>query len=306
MNVTLKHLTYFAALAEHRHFGRAAEACHVSQPALSVQIRDLEQALNGPLVERRTRDVTLTPFGRQTLAAAQRILQEIEALERAARWRKGLAGSLSLGMIPTIAPYLLPGALAALRARDISLDVHLREGKTERLISLLHAGHLDAAVMALPSGGEGLVDIPLFEDRFLLAGTPAQLKALDHASDGLHPEALQPHRLMLLEDGHCLTDQALAVCGRGRGHSQIDMGASSLPTLTRLVAAGFGLTLLPELSIADEQSATPEIALRRFADPQPARHIGLVRRAGVSDAGWFDALAAVLQDVGQALVAQTR
>ncbi|GAA6207390.1 hydrogen peroxide-inducible genes activator [Cognatishimia sp. WU-CL00825] len=302
MNLTIKQLSYFKALATHRNFGRAAAACFVSQPAMSVQIRELERTLNGRLVERHARDIVLTPFGRQTLDYANRILADVADLERAARWRSGLAGKLALGMIPTIAPYLLPSALAALRARDISLDVQVMEGKTDRLIGLLEAGNLDAAVMALPSGVEGLTDVPLFEDRFLLAGTPARVDALEAAVESLQPTALENHQLMLLEDGHCLTDQALDVCGRGRGHSQINMGASSLSTLSRLVEAGFGLTLMPELAAQVEQAATPGITLRRFAEPQPSRQIGLVRRAGSDDDGWFAELATLLTEVGQGLL----
>ena len=305
MSVTLKQLTYFKALAEHRNFGRAAEACHVSQPALSVQIRELEANLNGPLVERHARDVVLTPFGRQTLAHAERVLAEVETLQRSARWRSGLAGKLALGMIPTIAPYLLPDALAALRARDISLDVQVMEGKTDRLISMLLAGSLDAAVMALPAGAEGLTEHPLFEDRFLLAGMPSRIAALTDAAESLRPAVLESHQLMLLEDGHCLTDQALEVCGRGRGHSLINMGASSLPTLSRLVAAGFGFTLMPELAAQVETKATPGITLHRFSDPQPSRQIGLVRRVGSEEEGWFMELAEVLRDVGQTLIGNT-
>ncbi len=306
MTITLRQLTYFKALAAHRNFGRAAGACHVSQPALSVQIKDLETSLKGPLVERHARDVVLTPFGRQTLEYANRILQDVETLEQSARWRSGLVGQLALGMIPTIAPYLLPNALERLRSRDISLDVHVMEGKTDRLIGMLQAGTLDAAVMALPSGHEGLTEIPLFEDRFLLAGTPERVQVLENAAETLRPTVLQSHQLMLLEDGHCLTDQALEVCGRGRGHSQINMGASSLATLSRLVAAGFGFTLMPELAIFVEQASTPGITLCRFSSPEPSRQIGLVRRAGSGDDGWFVELAELLRGVGNDLVAATR
>ncbi len=303
MNVTLKQLRYFRALAEHRNFGRAAEACHISQPALSIQIKELEAHLNGPLVERHARDVVLTPFGRQALTYAERILDEIETLQRSARWRSGLAGKLALGVIPTIAPYLLPDALATLRARDISLDVQVMEGKTDRLINMLHAGTLDAAVMALPSGVDGLTELPLFQDRFLLAGTPERVQHLEKAVKTLEPLTLKTHQLMLLEDGHCLTDQALEVCGRGRGHSLINMGASSLPTLTRLVAAGFGFTLMPELAAKVELAATPGITLRRFHGEQPARQIGLVRRQGSDEDGWFTELADMLAKVGSDIVA---
>jgi LysR family transcriptional regulator, hydrogen peroxide-inducible genes activator len=308
MNFTLRQLTYFIALAEQRNFGRAAEVVHVSQPALSVQIRELERSLGAALVERQARDVVLTPFGQRILTHAARVMAATQALEDAARWRGGLAGRLRLGLIPTIAPYLLPGALEALRSRDISLDVQVQEAKTDRLLAELRAGRLDAAVIALPAAEDGLIAVPLFEDRFLLAGTAARLEAQGGGAgaEALRPMELGASQLLLLEEGHCLTDQALDVCGRGRGHAQINMGASSLSTLSRLVAAGFGLTLMPELAALPEQRAAPAMELRRFGAPEPARQVGLVRRAASADDGWFTLLAGMLADVGQALVAEAR
>ncbi len=305
MNITLRQLTYFRALAEHRHFGRAAEAVHISQPALSVQIKELEATLGGALVERQAREVLLTPFGRRILDQTQKVLNEVRGLEEAARWKQGLSGRLSLGVIPTIAPYLLPGALAALRARDIRLDVQVQEGKTHRLIAALRSGDLDAAVLALPTGDPGLVAEALFEDRFLLAGTAARLEALGSA-ETLRPTGLRPEQLLLLEDGHCLTDQALEVCGQGRGSAQINTGASSLATLTRLVAAGFGLTLMPEMAAVAETQAAPCMRLQRFAAPEPFRVIGLVRRASSVDDGWFSDLAGVLRVTGEGLIGAAR
>lgn len=298
MNVTLRQLSYFKALAEQRHFGRAAEVVNVSQPALSVQIRDMEASLGQPLVERRTRDAVLTPFGRMILVHAEKVLNDVQALEEAARWRGGLSGRLNLGLIPTIAPYILPDVLEALRSEDVSLDVHVQEAKTDRLIRSLMSGQLDAAVMALPAAGDGLVGAPLFEDRFMLAGSEARLSQLGAAVETLRPTALGAAPLLLLEDGHCLTDQALELCGRNRSHAQIDTGASSLPTLSRLVAAGFGLTLIPELAARDELRAAPEMRLMRFAAPEPSRQIGLVRRASSQQEGWFDELTDMLRAVG--------
>ena len=306
MNITLRQLSYFKALAEQRNFGRAADVVHVSQPALSVQIRELERTLGADLVERQARGVVLTPFGRRILSHAEGILAATQALEDAARWRGGLAGQLRLGLIPTIAPYILPATLEALRSRDISLDVQVQEAKTGRLLADLRGGVLDAVVIALPSGEEGLIEAPLFEDRFLLAGTGARLETLGQEAEALRPLGLGVSQLLLLEEGHCLTDQALEVCGRGRGHAQINMGASSLATLSRLVAAGFGLTMMPELAALQEQRAAPNMRLMRFSAPEPARRIGLVRREASLDDGWFTALADVLREVGQALVAEAR
>ena len=302
MKFTLRQLTYFKALAEQRNFGRAAAVCNVSQPALSVQIRTLEEALGGPLVERRTRDVVLTPLGRTVLEMGAQVLNAAQHLDQLGRDGAAVGQSLSLGLIPTIAPYLLPGVLAALRAENLALQISVREAKTSRLVEALADGSLDAAVMALPSGSEELSETPLFEDRFLLAGSPARLQA----AGAVRPTDLEPRQLMLLEDGHCLTDQALEVCGRGRGQPGINLGASSLATLSRMVAAGFGLTLMPELAARTEAQSVPDLALRRFPAPEPSRPIGLVRRRSSPAAPWFDRRARVLTEVGKAEIAAAR
>ena len=297
MNFTLRQLEYFLALCEARNFGRAAESCHVSQPALSVQIKTLEQVLGGVLVERQARDILLTPLGREVQAMAQEVLGAANRLDLLARDRRAAPRRLVLGLIPTLAPYLLPGVLAALRAGDLSLQVSVREARTERLLADLAAGRLDAAVMALPVAAPGLAAEPLFSDRFLLAGSAVRMARLDPAPPD--PRRLGGAPLMLLEDGHCLTDQALEVCGLDRGGAGIDTGASSLATLSRLVAEGFGLTLMPELAARAELAAAPGLALRRFADPQPFRTVGLVRRATTPGQGWFSDLAAVIGTVGR-------
>lgn len=306
MNITLKQLEYFAALAEQRNFGRAAETVHISQPALSVQIRELETQLGQTLVERKARDVVLTPFGRTILDHAERVLGEMRSLKEQARWRDGLSGRLRLGVIPTIAPYILPAALAALRSRDIRLDVEVQESKTARLIDSLRSGELDVALMALPTREAGMTEWPLFEDRFVLAGTETRLRALGPSRENLRPTELGPSQLMLLEDGHCLTDRALEICGRDRGHAQINMGASSLATLTRLVAAGFGLTLMPELAISAEAPASPAMRMVRFADPQPSRQIGLVLRKSTQGGAWLRELAEILIAAGQDQILRAR
>lgn len=300
MHFTLRQLRYFKSLCQHRNFGRAAEASHVSQPALSVQIKSLEEAMGGPLVERHARDVVVTPLGRQVLAQANTILDAAKGLDRLARDHGEGRRSLSLGLIPTLAPYLLPGTLAELRARDLNLSVEVREARTSRLLDALREGELDAAVLALPAGVPGLVEEDLFEDRFLLAGSSARLQQI--GAGAIRPGDLESEQLMLLEDGHCLTDQALEVCGRERAGPGINMGAGSLGTLSRLVAAGFGLTLMPELAARAECEAARGLALQRFPEPQPFRRIGLVRRAATEGDGWFCDLADIIRSVGQAIV----
>ncbi|MGC9419203.1 MAG: LysR substrate-binding domain-containing protein [Rhodovulum sp.] len=306
MNITLRQLSYFIALAEARNFGRAAETMHVSQPALSVQIRELEAMLGVQLVERKPRDVVLTPAGHDLLRHARRVMEEMRALKDSARWQSGLGGRLSLGVIPTVAPYLLPVALPMLRAQNLSLDLGIREALTDRLLVDLADGRLDAALVAVPTGRVDLVERDLFEDRFLLAGSAAQIAALGAGAEGIRPAALDPDRLLLLEEGHCLSDQALEVCAMKRDATRVDLGASSLATLCGLVAEGFGLTFLPEIALQSEQSASPGLTVRRFGPPEPARRLGLVRRRLSRDDGWFTGLVELLAEAGDQLTAHAR
>lgn len=294
MNITLRQLQYFIALSETRHFGRAAERVHISQPALSVQIAALEATLAAQLVDRGGRGVILTPTGHAVAAHARKVMAEMRALQDAARSERGLSGQLTLGVIPTVAPYLLPVALPLLRARNVTLDLRVREAQTEVLLDDLALGRLDAAVIALPSGRPGLEEVHLATDRFLLAGSEAQIAALAARDAPLHPADIAPGRLLLLDEGHCLADQALEVCGLDRAATRVDLGASSLATLAGLVAEGFGLTLLPEIARATESAAAPGMRLARFAAPEPARRLGLVHRAGPGGGGWVDELAALL------------
>lgn len=306
MNFTLRQLHYFKALVQQRNFGRAAQVCHVSQPALSVQIKQLEDLMGGALVERHARNVVPTPLGRDVLSLVEDVLGAASRLDRLARDQSDGRRSLSLGIIPTMAPYLLPGVLAALRAGDLSLQVQIREARTERLIAALKAGEIDAAVLALPTATKGLSEQPLFEDRFLLAGSERRLRSLPQGADAVRPTDLKAAHLMLLEDGHCLSDQALEVCGHDRNSAQINMGASSLPTLSRLVAEGFGLTLMPELAAQSELAAVPGLNLIRFPEPEPSRTVGLVRRDTTNGEGWFDDLAFLIRQVGEGIVQDSR
>ncbi|WP_370161010.1 LysR substrate-binding domain-containing protein [Limimaricola soesokkakensis] len=304
MNPSLKQLRYFVALAETGGFGRAAETVFVSQPALSQQIKELETILGVELVERLPRGIRLTRAGREVLERSRRILGEVAELERAARLSRGLTGRLRLGVIPTVAPYLLPIALTRLRARDLTLDIRVREAQTETLLDDLEAGRVDAVVAALPLPVAGLAVEPLVSDRFVLAGTAARLARWIGDPEALRPTSLAPDQLLLLDEGHCLADQALEVCGlRGRG--RVDLGASSLATLSGLVAEGFGLTLLPEIALRAETAAAPGLALMRFAAPEPARELALVRRAG-GDGGWAAPLADLLREAGAELLGSAR
>lgn len=301
MNITLRQLSYFQALCETRHFGRAAERVHVSQPALSTQIKEMEDRLGTALIDRRTREVRLTPMGREVLEVADRVLGEMARLEHTARWQDGLRGRLKLGIIPTVAPYLLPVALPLLRARDVSLDLRLTEAQTGQLLEELSEGKLDAAVLALPAGLPELVERPLFDDYFYLAVSSAQAEVLARGAPP-KPQDLNPNRLLLLDEGHCLADQALDVCGTRRDQTRVDLRASSLPTLCGMVAAGFGQTLLPSISLAKEAAAAPDMRLIPFAGRSPRRVIGLVRRDLGGPDGWFQELGDVLEEAGKDLL----
>ena len=294
MKFTLRQLEYFLALDEMRNFGLAAERCNVSQPGLSVQIKALEEGLGRALFERRSGGLRLTRFGQDMLRHARQVLSAARGLEQAARWQDGLSGVLNIGFIPTVAPYLLPKALPLIRAQAATLELRIREAQTAALFDDLDAGRLDAAVVALPIAQQGYDVAPLFEDRFLLAGTAGRIAELNGQLEPLRPAHIDPGQLLLLDEGHCLADQALEVCNIDRARMQIDLGASSLATLCGLVALGHGYTFLPEIAVLNETAAAPDIVLQRFAAPEPRRCIGLICRSGPGERGWFDALAALL------------
>ncbi|MBO9454123.1 hydrogen peroxide-inducible genes activator [Paracoccus sp. R12_1] len=297
--MTLRQLRYFLALADHGHFTRAAEVTHVSQPALSMQIRALEEIAGGPLVERITGGVVLTPRGRELAAHARRVMAAMAGLEQGLR-QPGEGGRLMLGMIPTVAPYLLPEALPVLRARDVGRDLHLREAQTDRLLDELDCGRLDAVVVATPPEGRGMVAAPLFTDRFLLAGSAARIAQIQGRA--VAPKELDPGQLLLLDEGHCLGDQALEVCGLNRRSSHLDLGAASLSTLCRLAAQGMGLTFLPQIALRQEIAAAPGLTAIAFPDPQPLREVVLIRRASTPAEGWFDELADTLRAAARNLL----
>ncbi|WP_226550722.1 hydrogen peroxide-inducible genes activator [Celeribacter naphthalenivorans] len=303
--LTLRQMTYFVALAERRSFSAAAEAVHVTQPALSQQIKEMEASLGTQLVERLPRDIRLTRAGQVVLERCHEILALTRNLEAEIRLSKGLTGRLTLGVIPTIAPYLLPRALTRIKAAALDLDMRVREAQTAELIAMVAAGQLDAAVIALPYDTLGLMAEPLFTDRFLLAGSQARIEALT-AQSAPRPTDLSPDTLLLLDEGHCLADQALDVCGLKRTRQTVDLGASSLATLCGLVAQGFGLTFLPEIALCSEMAASPDMAVRRFPDPQPERTVALVRRHSTEVKEWFTELAALLKDAGEELLCEAR
>ena len=290
--VTLRQLRYLEALAETLHFGQAAEACAITQPALSMQIKELEDELQVSLIERRKSGIELTEQGEEIVRRGRTILASVrDLLDYAKHRERVLSGSLKLGAIPSIAPYLLPSALPELQRRFPDLTLHLRETITETLIRELISGELDLILIALPIVGLEIETFHLFDDKFVLAARATKGKratATDMLAHG---------RLLLLEEGHCLRDQALSFCRLVTPESRESFGATSLATIVQMVANGYGITLLPEMAIASEVHTSGDIRLLPFRAPEPKREIGLAWRKTSPRKRDFIQLAELLRDV---------
>ena len=294
MTLTLRQLEYFAAVARTLHFGSAATACRVTQPALSSQIQQLENSLGTPLFERNRRVVRLTDAGARLLPRAQSILSEVAGLRSAAAAHAPpLTGDLRLGVIPTVAPYALPQFVPTARRRYPDLRLLIREDRTPDLVQQLADGELDLLLLALEADLGDVTTLPLYRDPFALAvpnghplGTTRPIKTSD----------LAEAELLLLEDGHCLRDQALDVCQIAGADEASDFRASSLNTLVRMVAAGTGMTLIPEIAIPTEVRSRDQVTLRRFGPRGPARTIGLAWRRSSPRVEEFELLATALRE----------
>lgn len=272
-NITIKQLRYCDALARHGHFGRAAAACAISQPALSMQIKELEESLGAVLFERGARQIQPTIFGEEFTLRARNILRSVDELGDLARASQGrLSGRLRLGVIPTIAPYLLPTLIGNLSRTDIGLDIHVRESLTHKLIHELLEGQLDAAIVALPVSEPALTEVALFEESFLLVRPLA-----DERKPVPSRDLLREMRLLLLEEGHCFRDQALSFCNIQSALPREGLDGSSLSTLVQIVGAGIGVTLIPEMAMAVETRSAP-VSVVRLKDPQPLRTVGMIWR----------------------------
>ncbi|MFK7745569.1 MAG: LysR substrate-binding domain-containing protein [Roseobacter sp.] len=293
--ITLKQLRYFEALARHKHFGRAAEVCSITQPALSQQIKELEGILGAPLVERGARHMRLTALGEAFVTRAQAILLGVDELGDLVRANTGpLAGKLRLGIIPTVAPYLLPKIMMALTQSFPELAVELRETVTRSLIDDLLDARLDVAVLALPISEPALTEFDLFAEDFVLVRPPEDA---DNAVPG--PAMLQAMRLLLLEEGHCFRDQALSFCAVNKAQPKQVMEGSSLSTLVQMVGARMGVTLIPEMAVALETKSA-DVAVARFPAPAPARKIGMVWRKTNPLSDQFREIGAILRGIGGA------
>ncbi|MFI1162539.1 LysR substrate-binding domain-containing protein [Streptomyces sp. NPDC020801] len=309
---SLSQLRAFAAVAEHLHFRDAAAAIGMSQPALSGAVSALEETLGVTLLERTTRKVLLSPAGERLAARAKAVLAEVGALlEEAEALRAPFTGVLRLGVIPTVAPYLLPTVLRLVHDRYPDLDLQVHEEQTASLLEGLAGGRLDLLLLAVPLGVPGVVELPLFDEDFVLV-TP-----LDHwlgGREGIPREALRELNLLLLDEGHCLRDQALDICreagpglkavgrspsaGGGGGRREgvpVTTTAAGLSTLVQLVAGGLGCTLLPRTALEVETSRSSRLLTGCFADPAPSRRIALAMRAGAARGAEYQELAAALR-----------
>jgi LysR family hydrogen peroxide-inducible transcriptional activator len=298
--LTVRQMRYFDALVTTRHFGRAAEIVNVSQPALSAQIAELERDLGVTLFERNRAGAILTRQGEALLPEIRAILRSVDSLYDRARQATGvLEGRLRLGIIPTVAPYLVPVLIPMLRTRFPKLEIELRELLTSACVDDVKAGRLDCAIVALPQHDETLEVLSLFEDRFLIA------MADDEATVLMSPmtEAqVDVDRLLLLEEGHCLRDQALSVCGTSAGRRVANYGATSMATLLQMVSHGMGITLIPEIAVKEERGRN-RMRIVPFAEPQPSRQIGLIWRERSRRSTDHKALADVVRDASGKLLA---
>ncbi|AFL49074.1 LysR family hydrogen peroxide-inducible transcriptional activator [Sinorhizobium fredii] len=300
--LTLRQMRYFDALATARHFGRAAELAHVSQPALSAQIMEMEGHLGVKLVERSRGGVFLTGKGEDVLARVRAILSDVDRLEESARANSGtLEGRVRLGIIPTLAPYLVPQLIPYLRARYAGIEIELKESLTDRLVADLGDGRLDAIVAALPIDADGITTRPLFSDRFYMAVADNDRNVL---MSPLTEAQVDISQLLLLEEGHCLRDQALAVCNTAGKRQLMSFGATSMATLLQMVANGMGMTLIPEIAIPSE-AARNAIRIVPFAAPGPAREIGLIWRRSNPRRRDMDALAEAIVDCARSISKET-
>jgi len=293
--MNLRDLQYLVALAEARHFGRAALRCHVSQPTLSAQLRKLEEFLGVTLIERRPRRVGLTPAGEAVVERARRMLRDAEDIRALARASQDpLGGQLKLGLIPTLGPYLLPRVAPRITRALPKLQLMLYEFQTAPLVDRVVQGELDVAILALPADTKGLVTRSLFAEAFLVA-MPEHHRLGERKR--LKPADLAGEKLLLLEEGHCLRDQALEVCERA-GTEEQSFRATSLETLRQMVAAGLGITLLPRLAAEGPFASARGLTVRPFSPPAPSRDIGAAWRRSTSRGA---AIAAVCDIISKAV-----
>lgn len=292
-NISMKHLRYFEALARHSHFGHAAKDRAISQPALSVQVKELEEIIGAPLVERGARQIRLTSLGEAFAARARDILRSVDELGDLARASNSpLSGRLRIGVIPTVAPYLLPTFIKALTERYPGLELRPREAVTQKLVQDLMEGRMDTAIVALPFSEPALIEEPLFDEEFVL------VRPEEDAQEPVpNSEMLREMRLLLLEEGHCFRDQAISFCKLSSSLPRDLMEGSSLSTLVQMVGAGIGVTLIPEMAVPIETRSAP-VSVVRLPPPRPSRTIGMVWRKTNPLSDQFKQIAGVFRQAG--------
>lgn len=300
-NLSLRQLRYFEALTRHGHFARAANACAISQPAMSTQIKALEVTLGAGLFERSARGVRLTAFGEQIALRVHDILRAIDDLGDFARSvQDRLTGHLRIGVIPTVAPYLLPAIVRDLKRHYPGLDLNVRETVTQNLIADLGEGVLDMAIVALPVSEPSLSELPLFSERFVLVRPAAQADWPVPT-----PAKLREMRLLLLEEGHCFRDQALSFCALGPGAPREWLNGSSLATLVQMVSAGIGVTVIPEMALTLE-TRFAAVATAYFEGTDPRRTIGMVWRKSNPLAGALTQMGDVIRTSAESVLSSGR
>ncbi len=292
-NLTLRQLRYFEALTRHGHFGRAADACAISQPALSMQIRELEATVGTALFERGSRQVRLSSFGETFAPRVRDILRAVDELGELAQAGRGQPiGRMRIGVIPTIAPYLLPSIITQLAGTFPDLDIHIRETLTHRLIEELLDGRIDTAIVALPVSEPALTEVALFEEDFVLVRPGGE-----EGQPVPNAASLAQMKLLLLEEGHCFRDQALSFCNIPSARPRDGLDGSSLSTLVQMVGSGMGVTLIPDMAVKVETRSAP-VSISRFSAPRPSRTVGMIWRKTSPLAGQLGQIAGVVQGVG--------
>ncbi len=295
--LSTRQMTYFEAVAETGHFGRAADRVHVSQPALSAQIAEMERELGFAVIERRVGGAILTPRGTEVLHRIRNILKELRLIEREAQVSAGIFnGALRLGVIPTIAPYFLPYLVPALRAAHPTMRLEIKETTTSQLVAALNSNEIDSYIAAAPIDESSHSAKHLFDDRFFVASASNESDILVPTQSGFPVE-----RLLLLEEGHCLRNQALDVCGFRPGRRLVNFGATSLTTLLQMVEHGMGITLVPEIAI-DAECRHRDIKITRMSEPSPLRHIMLFYPSRATNVEDHDVLAVISRQAAQKML----
>ena len=298
--MNLRALQYFVKLADLRHFSKAADACFVSQPTLSTQIKKLEEELGVQLVERSPKNIMLTPVGEEIADRARLVLSDIDQIRAVARRSGNPAdGILRLGLFPTLAPYFLPHVVPGLREAYPNLTLQLAEEKTENILAMVRQGELDAGLLALPISQDGMEIKPLFKEPFVVA-VPGEHPLAARKSISLAD--LENTELLLLEEGHCLREHALEVCALSGAHERVDFHATSMETLRQMVAAGVGVTLMPLLAVKPPMAETGNVVIRPFEEPAPSRTIALVWRSSSALSEFLSKLARNLKKLPPALL----